>query len=127
MENGGLISGNRPVIMVTNDDGIGARGLLALVHVLVSTSRYVVQVCAPDSERSAVRHCTYGHPLVVKRVNIEGATTISVSGTLVDCVSLGISKVLFLSVPDLVHFVVALGRMDLLKEIDFVEAHLERS
>ncbi|KAF4346098.1 hypothetical protein G4B88_005698 [Cannabis sativa] len=67
MENGGLISGNRPVIMVTNDDGIGARGLLALVHVLVSTSRYVVQVCAPDSERSAVRHCTYGHPLVVKR------------------------------------------------------------
>ncbi|XP_030507013.1 uncharacterized protein LOC115722032 isoform X2 [Cannabis sativa] len=102
MENDSLISGNRPVIMVTNDDGIGAQGLLALVHVLVSASRYVVQVCAPDSEKSAVSHCTYGHPLVVKRVKIEGATAVSVSGTPVDCVSLGISKALFPSVPDLV-------------------------
>lgn len=40
---------NRPTILVTNDDGIDAPGLQALVRVLVSTQRYNVQVCAPDS------------------------------------------------------------------------------
>ena len=49
MENGSLSSGIRPTIMVTNDDGIDAPGLRALVHVLVSTDSYDVQVCAPDS------------------------------------------------------------------------------
>lgn len=49
MENGGFSSGKRPTIMVTNDDGIDAPGLRALVHVLVSTDLYVVRVCAPDS------------------------------------------------------------------------------
>ncbi|KAM6545450.1 hypothetical protein CsatB_026186 [Cannabis sativa] len=54
MENGSLIFGNRPVIMVTNDDAIGAQGLLAVVDVLVSASCYVVQVCAPDSGSSGL-------------------------------------------------------------------------
>jgi len=39
----------RPTIMVTNDDGIDAAGLRALVRVLVATDRYEVRVCAPDS------------------------------------------------------------------------------
>lgn len=39
----------RPAIMVTNDDGIDAAGLRALVRVLVSTYKYEVLVCAPDS------------------------------------------------------------------------------
>lgn len=42
-------SGNRPTIMVTNDDGIDAPGLQGLVRVLVSANRYQVLVCAPDS------------------------------------------------------------------------------
>lgn len=42
-------AGYRPTIMVTNDDGIDAPGLQDLVRVLVSTGRYEVQVCAPDS------------------------------------------------------------------------------
>lgn len=103
MENGGLSSGKRPTIMVTNDDGIDAPGLRALVHVLVSTDLYVVRVCAPDSEKSAVSHCsTYRHPISVKQVEIKGATAYAVSGTPADCASLGISDVLFPSVPDLV-------------------------
>lgn len=40
---------DRPTIMVTNDDGIDAPGLQALVRVLVSTNLYRVWVCAPDS------------------------------------------------------------------------------
>ncbi|XAR57240.1 5'-nucleotidase [Bertholletia excelsa] len=95
--------GNRPKILVTNDDGIDAPGLQALVRVLVSTNRYEVLVSAPDSEKSAVSHSiTWRNPLSAKRVNIDGATAFAISGTPADCASLGISKMLFPSVPDLV-------------------------
>ncbi|WOH08471.1 hypothetical protein DCAR_0727912 [Daucus carota subsp. sativus] len=94
---------NRPTIMVTNDDGIDGAGLQALVQVLVSTNRYQVFVCAPESERSAFSHSiTWQHPLQVKQVEIQGATAFAVSGTPADCASLGISKALFPVVPDLV-------------------------
>ncbi|GKA69911.1 Toll/interleukin-1 receptor domain-containing protein [Tanacetum coccineum] len=42
-------NGDKPTILVTNDDGIDAPGLQALVRVLVSTNLYQVWVCAPDS------------------------------------------------------------------------------
>ncbi|PNX78106.1 5'-nucleotidase surE-like protein, partial [Trifolium pratense] len=45
--------GNRTTIMITNDDGIDAPGLRALVNSLVATNLYNIQVCAPDSEKSA--------------------------------------------------------------------------
>ena len=94
---------NRPTILVTNDDGIDAPGLRALVRALVSTQHYNVQVCAPDSEKSAVSHCiTWRHPLTVKQVHIDGATAFAASGTPADCTSLGISKALFPSIADLV-------------------------
>ncbi|PIA31789.1 hypothetical protein AQUCO_04900223v1 [Aquilegia coerulea] len=94
---------SRPVIMVTNDDGIDAPGLRALVKVLVASDRYDVQVCAPDSEKSAVSHSiTWRNAVSVNRVEIEGATAYSVSGTPADCASLGISKALFPAIPDLV-------------------------
>lgn len=93
----------RPTIMVTNDDGIDAPGLRALVRILVSANRYNVRVCAPDSEKSAVSHgITWLHPISAKQVEIEGATAFAVSGTPADCCSLGISDALFSSVPDLV-------------------------
>lgn len=51
METNGVdrITGEKPIIMVTNDDGIDAPGLRSLVRVLVSTNLYDVRVCAPDS------------------------------------------------------------------------------
>ncbi|KAE9455357.1 hypothetical protein C3L33_12743, partial [Rhododendron williamsianum] len=116
-------AGYRPTIMVTNDDGIDAPGLQALVRVLVSTGRYEVQVCAPDSEKSAVSHSiTWRTAVSVQQVNINGATAFAVSdpnsmglkrgivrnecqefiGTPSDCTSLGVSGSLFPSTPDLV-------------------------
>ncbi|KAI8561324.1 hypothetical protein RHMOL_Rhmol04G0330100 [Rhododendron molle] len=93
----------RPTIMVTNDDGIDAPGLQDLVRVLVSTGRYEVQVCAPDSEKSVVSHSiTWRTAVSVQQVNINGATAFAVSGTPADCTSLGISGSLFPSKPDLV-------------------------
>ncbi|OMP10810.1 Survival protein SurE-like phosphatase/nucleotidase [Corchorus olitorius] len=93
----------KPTVMVTNDDGIDAPGLRALVRVLVSSNRFRVLVCAPDSEKSAVSHSiTWRHPISAKQVNIDGAIAYAVSGTPADCTSLGISQALFPSVPDLV-------------------------
>ncbi|POO02181.1 Survival protein SurE-like phosphatase/nucleotidase [Trema orientale] len=90
-------------ILVTNDDGIDAPGLRALVQALISSGHYVVQVCAPETEMSAVSHwSTYRHPLAVKQVEIQGASGFAVSGTPADCASLGVSKALFPSIPDLV-------------------------
>lgn len=40
--------GERATILITNDDGIDAPGLRALVDVLVSANRFNIQVCAPD-------------------------------------------------------------------------------
>ncbi|KAF7837288.1 survival protein SurE-like phosphatase/nucleotidase [Senna tora] len=95
--------GKRPTILITNDDGIDAAGLIALVQVLVSTNRFDIQVCAPDRERSAVSHSiTWLHPLEAKPVNIPGASAYAVSGTPADCASLGISKALFPTIADLV-------------------------
>ncbi|GMH28480.1 hypothetical protein Nepgr_030323 [Nepenthes gracilis] len=93
----------RPTIMVTNDDGIDAPGLRALIRVLVSTNLYDVRVCAPDSEQSAVSHgITWRYSVSAKQVDIDGATAFAVSGTPADCTSLGLSKALFPSIPDLV-------------------------
>ncbi|GFP84028.1 5'-nucleotidase sure [Phtheirospermum japonicum] len=93
----------RPTILVTNDDGIDAPGLRALVRVLVSSNRFHVVVCAPDSEKSAVSHSiTWRNAISVKPVEINGAVAFAVSGTPADCTSLGISKALFPSIPDLV-------------------------
>lgn len=52
------ISGDRPIVMVTNDDGIDAPGLRSLVRVLVSTNLYEVRVCAPDSYVLTLQFCT---------------------------------------------------------------------
>ncbi|KAJ8563567.1 hypothetical protein K7X08_032019 [Anisodus acutangulus] len=100
MEN---VSEYKPSVMVTNDDGIDAPGLRSLVRVLVSSNLFNVLVCAPDSEKSAVSHSiSWQRPLSVKKVDISGATAFAVSGTPADSTSIGLSKVLFPSVPDLV-------------------------
>ncbi|KAI5649145.1 hypothetical protein M9H77_35150 [Catharanthus roseus] len=94
---------DRPSVMVTNDDGIDAPGLRALVRALVSANRFNVLVCAPDSEKSAVSHSiTWRNPVSAKRVDISGTTAFAVSGSPADCTSLGISKSLFPLIPDLV-------------------------
>lgn len=93
----------KPSVMVTNDDGIDAPGLRSLVRVLVSSNLFNVLVCAPDSEKSAVSHSiSWQHALSVKKVDINGATAFAVSGTPADSTSIGLSKMLFPFVPDLV-------------------------
>ncbi|HXA97708.1 MAG TPA: 5'/3'-nucleotidase SurE [Candidatus Dormibacteraeota bacterium] len=75
-----------PVILVTNDDGIHARGLSVLAEALAPLGE--VYVVAPDREQSAVGHAlTLHRPLRVDRV---ADRKFAVNGTPSDCVNLAV-------------------------------------
>ena len=84
-------------ILLTNDDGVHAPGLAALIKRISEVAQVVV--VAPDREQSAVSHAlTLHHPLRAARI---GDNIYSVEGTPTDCVNLGIHSLLSFR-PDLV-------------------------
>ncbi|WP_445486836.1 5'/3'-nucleotidase SurE [Niallia sp. 03133] len=77
--------------LVTNDDGIFAPGVAALVEVLQHFGE--VYVVCPDQERSAISHSiTLRMPLKATPVSVFGQNVRSwaVNGTPADCVKLGV-------------------------------------
>jgi 5'/3'-nucleotidase len=78
----------RPRILVTNDDGIESRGLLALAQALQPIGD--VYVVAPETNQSAVGHQkTFMRPLRVReRTLADGSIGWSVDGSPTDAVSL---------------------------------------
>ncbi|CAF2064488.1 unnamed protein product [Brassica napus] len=87
---------SRPIVLVTNGDGIDSPGLVSLVEALVSEGLYNVHVCAPQTDKSVSSHSmTPGETIAASSVDIKGATAFEVSGTPVDCISLGLSGALF--------------------------------
>ncbi|KAK8524804.1 hypothetical protein V6N13_015808 [Hibiscus sabdariffa] len=87
---------SKPVVLVTNGEGIDSLGLVYLVQALVGSGLYNVHVCAPQSDKSVSGHSvTVGETITVTPSEIEGATAYEVSGTTVDCVSLALSGALF--------------------------------
>src|SRR5215213_1411908 len=89
------------LILLTNDDGIRAPGLVALYRELVKLGE--VHVVAPETVQSATGHgITLDTPLLTDRVTVEGAFTgVAVDGRPADCVKLAVSKILP-RMPDLV-------------------------
>ncbi len=89
-------------ILLTNDDGIYADGILAMYQALLKTG-HQVDVVAPSSERSAVGHAiTISDPLKVSPIETEGRIAgHAVEGTPADCVKLAVNALLD-SKPDLV-------------------------
>ena len=84
-------------ILLTNDDGVHAPGLAALIERVSEVAQVVV--VAPDREQSAVSHAlTLHHPLRAARIS---ENVYSVEGTPTDCVNLGIHSLLSFR-PDLV-------------------------
>jgi len=76
----------RPLILVSNDDGIGSVGLKALAESLSGLGEVVV--VAPDRERSAAGHSlTLSRPLRASHLD-EG--WYSVDGTPTDCIALAV-------------------------------------
>ena len=75
-------------ILLTNDDGISAPGLQAARRALVELDDVVVDVIAPDGNRSASgRGITMSAPLEVEEVEFgDGRSGFATNGTPVDCV-----------------------------------------
>ncbi|MDP3028142.1 MAG: 5'/3'-nucleotidase SurE [Deltaproteobacteria bacterium] len=95
-------------ILLTNDDGIHAKGLHALYDVLAP--HYMVSVVAPESEQSAVGHAiTLLNPLRVREIRLnKNFLGLAVSGTPADCVKIAINEILD-TPPDIVLSGINLG------------------
>jgi 5'-nucleotidase len=88
------VKGEKPIILVTNDDGVTAPGILNLVEAVKDLGHIVV--VAPDKPQSGMGHAiTIGQPLRLHKVNMmEGIDAYACTGTPVDCVKLAVDKVL---------------------------------
>jgi len=84
----------KPLILITNDDGIHATGIVALVEVALQFGD--VFVVAPDKPQSGMGHAiTINSTIRVhKSIAHSGAVAWSCSGTPVDCVKMAIIKLL---------------------------------
>ncbi|HEY0047524.1 MAG TPA: 5'/3'-nucleotidase SurE [Flavobacterium sp.] len=85
----------KPLILVTNDDGITAPGVRKLISVMSELGEVVV--VAPDKPQSAMGHAiTINNTLYLNKISAEGAavTEYSCSGTPVDCVKMAVSEIL---------------------------------
>ncbi len=92
----------RPLILVTNDDGVFAKGIISLAEVMVKYGDVVV--VAPDKPQSGMGHAvTISNLLRLHEVKfpVNVHASFSCSGTPVDCVKLAIYKVMHRK-PDLV-------------------------
>lgn len=84
----------RPLILVTNDDGIGAPGVRALVDAARQFGEVVV--VAPDKAQSGMGHAiTINNTLRIHEVKVdEEVKEYSTTGTPVDCVKLAVNRIL---------------------------------
>ncbi len=93
---------SRPLILVSNDDGITSKGIRVLVSVMKKLGDVVV--VAPDSPQSGMGHAiTIGQTLRLQEEDIfEDVLAYKSSGTPADCVKLAKHHVLKDRQPDLV-------------------------
>lgn len=78
----------RPLILVSNDDGITSKGILTLVNLMKQLGDVIV--VAPDGPQSGMGHAiTVGETLRLEENFIfEGVTAFECSGTPADCVKI---------------------------------------
>ena len=92
----------KPLILVTNDDGITSTGIKLLVEIASKFGNVVV--VAPDSPQSGMGHAiTIGKPLRLEKVEVfDGIDAYKCTGTPADCVKLAKNFVMENHKPDLV-------------------------
>lgn len=86
---------SRPLILITNDDGIDAPGINALLSVMMQLGDVVV--VAPDKPQSAMGHAiTINSTLFINKISqdTDPIARYSCSGTPVDCVKLAVNEIL---------------------------------
>ena len=85
----------KPLILVTNDDGISAPGLRKLIEIMNEIGDVIV--VAPDTPQSAKGHAiTINSTLHCNKIRTPNGPQIeySCSGTPADCVKLGVNELL---------------------------------
>lgn len=92
----------KPLILVSNDDGISSRGIRILVELMDELGDVIV--VAPDSPQSGMGHAiTVGNTLRLDKSDIYGKVpAYACSGTPADCVKLAKHHILTEKQPDLV-------------------------
>jgi 5'-nucleotidase len=85
---------SRPLILVTNDDGVTAPGIQALIAAMKELGDVVV--IAPDKPQSGMGHAiTINSTLRINKISVYGVLEeYSCTGTPVDCVKLAVNKIL---------------------------------
>ena len=82
----------KPLILVTNDDGVTAPGIKALITAMKPLGDVVV--VAPDSPQSGMGHAiTVNSTLYLEKLD-NGVPTYACSGTPTDCVKIAINQIL---------------------------------
>ncbi len=85
----------KPLILITNDDGITAPGIRTLIEVMKTIGDIVV--VAPDSPQSGMGHAiTIDSTLFVEQIKIDKGSQkeYSCSGTPADCVKIAVTEIL---------------------------------
>lgn len=83
----------RPLILVTNDDGITAPGIRNLIQFMNEIGDVIV--VAPNSPQSGKGHAiTINSTLTYEELHLEEQKDFSCSGTPVDCVKMALDKIL---------------------------------
>lgn len=84
----------KKTILVTNDDGIEAKGLFALIDSVKDLGEVIV--VAPLEPQSGMSHAiTVKHPLRIKKYkSYKGVPLYSVNGTPVDCVKIAMNRII---------------------------------
>jgi len=92
----------RPLILISNDDGITSRGIRLLVELMDQLGEVIV--VAPDSAQSGMGHAiTIGNTLRLTETDIFGhVVSYKCSGTPADCVKIAKHHILKDRTPDLV-------------------------
>lgn len=92
----------KPLIVISNDDGITAKGIAHLVECMKELGE--ILVVAPNSPQSGMGHAiTIHEPLKVYKSDVfEGVESYECSGTPADCIKLAKNHLLKDRVPDLV-------------------------
>jgi len=81
---------NQPLILITNDDGVYAPGVLSLFQGLKEIGRPII--IAPTRDNCGARHSlTMDRPLSVKQIDED---IFAIDGTPADCVTIGLGKIL---------------------------------
>lgn len=84
----------KPVILVTNDDGVFSPGIKHLVSIAKTFGDVIV--VAPDKPQSGMGHAiTINSTLRLEKTNFHGVQTeLACSGTPVDCVKMAVNSIL---------------------------------